>query len=135
MALICNDTIKQHLDEEVYKKSGLAVAIFFILAVLTEVSLLVTNKAQSMKKKKFKKSVKKVKATNAIKNADIGLGKHSSKGKGLNVDTLDSMKSSQSSLKTLDQCSLKSPIVLTKHKKAKKSSKHSTFNISSRQGS
>ena len=52
MALICNDTIKQSLDEEMYKKSGLVVAIFFILAVLTEVSLLVTNKAQAMKNKK-----------------------------------------------------------------------------------
>lgn len=144
MALICNDTIKQSLDEDVYKKSGLVVAIFFILAVLTEVSLLVTNKAQS----KFKKSVKKVKAINSLKNAfdsdKLGSknlnasksGKQGSKGKGLIVDTLDSMKSSQVSLKTLQTSPLlRTPVVLTRHKKAKKSSKHSTFSISPEQGS
>lgn len=120
MAFICNDTIKQSLDEELYKKVGLVVAIFFILAVLTEVSLLVTNKVES----KFKKSVKKVKAINSLKDTlgsdklgykDPNSGKKASKDKSLNVDSLDLMKSSHGSFKTLDN-SLRSSMVRTKHK-------------------
>jgi len=59
--------IKENLSEDVYKKSGLAVAILFVLAVLTEVSLLITTKFSLFKsKKKLTKAFNKIKTSNAI---------------------------------------------------------------------
>jgi len=44
MVFICHEDVKKNLSESNYKYIGLLSALLFVLAVLTEVSLLMTTK-------------------------------------------------------------------------------------------
>lgn len=44
MVFICHEDVKKNLSADYYKKIGLLSAFFFVIAVLTEISLLITSK-------------------------------------------------------------------------------------------